>query len=289
MRLWWPRARWVAVGGVLTLVLTPMAGLATARKPAGRRYTHPTRVNNRFYPLRPGTRYVLVGSARVHGRRVHHREVLIVSDATKVIDGVRTVVIWDRDYYRGALSEGELTFQAQDDRGAVWNFGEYPEEFSSRHITAPDTWIAGLQRARPGILMLANPDTGSPSYRQGWAPSIGFADHAKVIATGLRVCVPAGCYRHVLKTREGDPTDTTSHQLKYYAPGLGSIKVGFSGGGDEEKLALRSVKLLGEEAREAADRRVLAIDRRGYRVSPRVYGRTAPAVLERRHPPAFTG
>jgi hypothetical protein len=266
-----------------------MAGLATAHEPRGHPFTHPTRVNNRFYPLRPGTRYDLVGSARLHGRRVHHHEVLIVSDATKVIDGVRTVVIWDRDYYRGVLSEGELTFQAQDDRGAVWNFGEYPEEFSSRHITAPDTWIAGLQRARPGILMLANPRPSGPRYRQGWAPSVGFADHAKVIAAGLRVCVPAGCYRHVLKTREGDPTDTTSHQLKYYAPRLGTIKVGFSGGGDQEKLALLSVKLLPEEAREAVDRRVLAIDHRGYRVSPRAYGRTPRAVLGTGQPPAFTG
>ena len=244
----------------------------------GRHFSHPTRIDNRFYPLRPGTRFLLVGSAREHGRRVRHREVLIVSDATKTIDGVRTVVIWDRDYYRGRLREGELTFQAQGDHRAVWNFGEYPEEFSHGHVTgAPDTWIAGLQRARAGILMLARPRVGRPRYRQGWAPSVGFADVAKVRARGLHVCVPSGCYSHVLKTEEGDPVDRSSHQFKYYAPGVGNIKVGFSGGGDEEKLELVSVTKLRPRARAAVDRRVLAIDRRGYRVSPRVYGRTPRA------------
>ncbi|MFL5821835.1 MAG: hypothetical protein ACJ764_00170 [Solirubrobacteraceae bacterium] len=253
------------------------------------RFSHPTRIDNRFYPLRPGMRFVLVGSAREHGGRVRHREVFIISDATKKIDGVRTVVIWDRDYYRGRLREGELTFQAQGDGGAVWNFGEYPEEFSRGHVTgAPDTWIAGLQRARAGVLMPDRPRLGQPAYRQGWAPSVGFADVAKVHATGLRVCVPAGCYRHVLETEEGDPTDRSSHQFKYYAPGVGNVRVGFSGGGDEERLELVSAGRLSAGDMAEVDRRVLAIDHRGYRVSPHVYGRTLRARVRGRGT-GFTG
>jgi hypothetical protein len=243
-------------------------------------FSHPTRIDNRFYPLRTGTRLVLVGSARRHGHRVGHREVFIVSDVTKVIDGVRTVVIWDRDYYAGALTEGELTFQAQDDRGRVWNFGEYPEEFVHGRVTgAPDTWIAGLARARAGILMNSRPRLGTPAYRQGWAPAVGFADVAKVYATGKRVCVPAGCYDGVLETEEGDPVDRSSHQFKYYAPGVGNVAVGFAGGGEEERLELVSLTRLSAPARAAVDRHVLAIDRRGYRVSRHVYGRTAPATV----------
>jgi hypothetical protein len=192
------------------------------------------------------------------------------------------VVVWDRDYYRGSLGEGELTFQAQDRRGAVWNFGEYPEEYSHGRLTgAPDTWIVGLKRSRRGVAMPARPRLGMRTYRQGWAPSVGFADVAKVRATGLRVCVPTGCYRHVLETEEGDPSDRSSHQFKYSAPGVGTIKVGFAGGGDEEKLTLVSLSVLDGQARAAVDRRVLAIDRRGYRVSPRVYGRTPRAHVRR--------
>jgi hypothetical protein len=266
------------VAALIGLCAAVLAGVGSS--PAAPSFSHPSRIDNRLYPLRPGTRLVLVGSARVHGRRVEHREVFIVSDATKLIHGVRTVVIWDRDYYRGALTEGELTFQAQDDRGRAWNLGEYPEEFAyGRPTGAPDTWIAGLARARAGILMPARPWLGTPTYRQGWAPAVGFADVAQVRATGLRVCVPAGCFAGVVETEEGDPTDPSSHQFKFYAPGVGNVLVGFAGGGDRERLELVSVTRLSGSARAQVDRQVLAIDRRGYRVSPRLYGRTAPATL----------
>jgi hypothetical protein len=53
--------------------------------------------------------------------------------------------------------------------------------------------------------------------------------------------------------------------------------VEFAGGGEQEELELVSVSRLSAGDRAAVDRAVLAIDRRGYRVSPGVYGRTAPA------------
>jgi hypothetical protein len=108
---------------------------------------------------------------------------------------------------------------------------------------------------------------------------VGFADVARVRAAGLRVCVPAGCFGGVLETEEGDPTDPLSHQFKYYAPGVGNVMVGFRGGGDQEQLKLVSVSRLSSAARAAVNREVLAIDRRGYRINPRGYGRTAPAQL----------
>ena len=40
-----------------------------------------------------------------------------VTDLSKVIDGVRTLVIWERDYTAGQLSEPELAFFAQDNAG----------------------------------------------------------------------------------------------------------------------------------------------------------------------------
>jgi hypothetical protein len=73
----------------------------------------------------------------------------------------------------------------------VWNLGEYPEEYEHGRLRgAPDTWIAGLSRARAGVLMLADPRVGTPSYLQGWAPDIEFADRARVLRTGVRSCVP---------------------------------------------------------------------------------------------------
>ena len=58
--------------------------------------------------------------------------IFTVTDLTKEINGVRTVVLWDRDINAGKLLEGELAMWAQDDDGNVWLLGEYPEEYDER-------------------------------------------------------------------------------------------------------------------------------------------------------------
>jgi hypothetical protein len=89
------------------------------------------RVDNPWYPLVPGTQYLLEGRANRGEGRQPHRVIFTVTDLTKVIDGVRPVVIWDRDINEGQLEESELAFQAQDNDGNVWLHGEYPERWTT--------------------------------------------------------------------------------------------------------------------------------------------------------------
>jgi hypothetical protein len=265
---------------------TAAPGGAAAARPATERdfdrrnFTHPTRIDNRWTPLVPGTQYVFEGRAnRGHGRRPH-QVITTVTDLTKVIDGVRTVVIWERDINAGRLLEGELAFQAQDDDGNVWNLGEYPEEYAGGRVDgAPDTWIAGVAGAHGGIMMRAAPAPGTSSYRQGFAPTIEFADRAKVLRAGLHDCVPVRCFDNVLMTDETNPNEPADgHQRKSYAPGIGTIRAAPAGGREREVLVLTRVDRLDPEALAAARRRALAADRRGYAVSRTVYARTPPAV-----------
>jgi hypothetical protein len=59
--------------------------------------------------------------------------------------------------------------------------GEYPEEYEDgRFKTAESTWFSGLEGAKPGGLMRANPRPGTPSCMQGVARRIEFQDRAKV-------------------------------------------------------------------------------------------------------------
>jgi hypothetical protein len=241
-------------------------------------FTAPTRIDNRWSPLTPGTQLTLAGRSDRGEGRVAHRVIFTVTDVTKVIDGVRTLVVWDRDINAGRLLEEELAFQAQDDAGTVWNVGEYPEvRRRGKLVGAPDTWISGLDGAVAGVAMPARPRPGTPSYRQGWAPAIEFADRARVLGTGRRACVPAGCFGNVLETDEWNPTEHGAHERKYYARGVGNVRVGFAGGKERETLALLHVKRLGPAALAKARARVLALDRRAYTVSKAVYGRTPPA------------
>jgi hypothetical protein len=102
-----------------------------------------------------------------------------------------------------------------------------------------------------------------------------------VAGTRRQVCVPAGCYANVLVTEEWSPDEPAARQIKYYAPGVGNVRVGFKGEGQREALALLRVEHLDSVARARASKQALALDRRGRAVSRNVYGRTAPATSSR--------
>ena len=89
-------------------------------------FTNSAHVDNKWLPLVPGTQFVLEGRANRGGGLLPHRVVLTVTDLTKVIHGVRAVLLWDRDFQNDRLEEAELAFHAQDRFGNVWNLGEYP-------------------------------------------------------------------------------------------------------------------------------------------------------------------
>ncbi|MDQ1720734.1 MAG: hypothetical protein QOI26_468 [Pseudonocardiales bacterium] len=240
------------------------------------------RIDNRWFPLAPGTNSVLSGTVLGDDGRLHpHKIVSTVSRVTKRLDGITTLVVFERDYEDGALQESELAFVAQDDDGTVWNVGEYPEEYEDGQLAgAPSTWISGIDHARAGISMPARPAMGKPAYLQGSAPSVEFRDCGRVTQRGHRLCGPIRCYNDVLVIDEWAPLEPEGgHQLKYYARGVGVIQVGATSGVNQEVLKLTSRTTLSRAALAAIDRQVLAQDRRGYRISTDVYRRTPRARL----------
>jgi hypothetical protein len=243
--------------------------------------SHPN-IDNQFFPLVPGRNIIMSGTVLGEDGLLHaHQIVTTVTGVTKLLDGVQTLVVFDRDYEDGQLQESELAFEAQDTRGAVWNVGEYPEEYEDGKLAgAPSTWISGIDRATAGVSMLAQPRVGGRAYLQGSAPSVEFRDCAKVSQTGQSLCVQGHCYSNVLVIDEWAPLDPEGgHQLKYYAPGVGGIRVAAAGGASQEVLDLISFTMLSQATLAKVNAQVLAQDRRGYRISPDVYGRTPPAVL----------
>ena len=243
------------------------------------KFSRSTRIDNRWSPLTPGMQFTFEGRANRGQGRLDHRVVFTVTDLTKVIDGVRTVVLWDRDFNAGQIVETELAFFAQDDDGNVWLLGEYPEEWEDGTFSAaPDVWFSGIQDAKAGVMMRAAPKLGTTSYYQGLAPEIEFADKAKVYQMGLRNCVPLGCYDDVMVTDEWNALDKAdAHQRKFYAPGVGNIRVGFAGGTEQEELVLVKLSHLDAGALAQAREEALKLEQRAYRVRKDVYGPTQPA------------
>jgi hypothetical protein len=236
-------------------------------------------VDNALFPLRPGTQLIFSGSTVEENQRLDHRLVFTVTDLIKVIGGVPTTVVWDRDFSAGQLVEAELAFFAQDGDGNVWQLGEYPEEYENGRLAGNPVWIHGFRGARAGLSMKAEPRPRTPSYSLGWGPAVEFNDRAKVLTMGRRTCVPFGCFADVLVVDEFNPDEPGKHQLKYYAPGVGNVRVGWSGRNEtsKEKLVLVDVVWLGPEAVARARRAALKLEAHAYRVSKGLYGRTPPS------------
>ncbi|MGQ0685511.1 hypothetical protein [Bradyrhizobium sp.] len=237
-----------------------------------------TKIDNKWFPLQPGMQWTYEGVTREGNKRVPHRVVQTVTDLTNVVNGVRAIVVWDVDYKDGELQESEIVFFAQDKDGNVWQLGELVEIYEEGEFVGAHAWIAGLEGASAGIMMKADPQLGTPSYSQGYAPApVNWSDRAKVDQIGQKSCVPSGCYKDVLVIAESSTKEgQDAKQLKYYAPGVGYIRVGWKGRQEKlrEKLELREVGKLTPDALAKARDEALAIEKRAY-----LYGRTPPVEL----------
>jgi hypothetical protein len=263
----------------VTTTTPPRAAVEATEKDFDRNnFDRSTVVDNEWFPLKPGTQLVFEGSAKTEEGPIRRRLVFTVTDLTKVVDGVRNVVVWERDFNDGELTEAELAFFAQDDHGNVWHFGQYPEEYEGGKLVGAPAWIAGREGAKPGVSMRAKPRAGTSAYAQGLGPKVNWTDRARVHKTGQKTCVPAGCFSDVLVTDENTLDEPDAHQLKYYARGVGNVRVGWAGSDTEqETLLLTKRHQLGPAELAEARREVLELEQRAYRLRKNVYGHTPPA------------
>jgi hypothetical protein len=235
-----------------------------------------TNIDNPWYPLKPGTRRVLSGTTEQSGLSFPHRIEFTVTDLTKVIQGVRTIVVYVEDYSENDLVEAELAFFAQDNDGNVWYLGEYPEEYENGRFVEAPAWIAGLKGAKAGIKMKAEPTEGT-SYSQGWGPAVNWTDYGRVDQLGQQVCVALECYQNVLVIAESSLAESDAFQLKYYAQGVGEVQVGWRGT-DATKETLELVVFDQLTENELAEVRIKALnlEQSALKHSKEVYAMTSP-------------
>src|SRR3989441_2568257 len=85
------------------------------------------RVDNPWFPLRPGTTLVYRGVK--DGKP--SRDVVHVTGQTRRIAGVTCTAVADRLYLGGRLEERTTDWYAQDKAGNVWYFGEATAELDA--------------------------------------------------------------------------------------------------------------------------------------------------------------
>ncbi|MEK6272485.1 MAG: hypothetical protein AABM42_07535 [Actinomycetota bacterium] len=235
-------------------------------------FGNPATGANEFLPLEPGTQTTREGFVNVGSRRLPHRVVTTVTDVSKEIAGVRTVVILDQDFNGGQIAEQALDFVAEDKQGNVWSLGSYTESYEGgQFVNASDAWLAGVNGATPGVLMLADPQPGTPEYTESAIPG-GEVSTSQVAETGQSQCVPFKCYKDVLVIEEG------GGEYKYYAPGVGQIKTEpLSGDGKQEVEDLINLTQLSPRGLAEVSAEVLKLDRNAPGQAPDVFGDAAAA------------
>ena len=190
-----------------------------------------TVIDNPYLPLIPGTTFIYEGSGGAEGK---HVEVVVTGD-TRTILGVECVQVRDTVFEDGAVVEDTLDWYAQDDEGNVWYFGEAVLDYEDGYVFSIDgSFVAGENRAKPGIIMPASPEPGD-FYRQEFDIS-NAEDLAEVLGVDESVIVPFGAFDHCLKNEEFAPLEPGIFEHKYYAPGIGNVLIVDLQSGDRTEL-----------------------------------------------------
>lgn len=176
------------------------------------------RVDNPYFPMLPGARWVFEGE---DDGEVEHVEVTVL-DETKVVMGITTVVVRDRVEVGGELVEDTFDWFAQDRDGNVWYLGEAVQDYENGEPSSTaGSWEAGVDGAQPGIVMPAQPGVGA-AIRQEFYPGEA-EDMFEILSVSESKTVPAGTFEAVVKTEDWSPLEPQAIENKYYAPGVGLI------------------------------------------------------------------
>jgi hypothetical protein len=224
--------RLLLTSAALAAIAIPGAGEAAAQMPGPDSFT--TKIDNPYWPMRPGSRWVY---RETDSEGARQRVVVTVTRRTKLIaNGVRARVVHDVVREDGELVEVTDDWYAQDRRGRIWYLGEDTTEYENgRPVSKEGSFEAGVDGAQAGIIMLARPRVGM-RYRQEFYE--GHAeDRARIMSLRERAEVPFGFFRPVLMIREENPLEPRVLEYKFYARGVGPVlAVSVSGGSDREEL-----------------------------------------------------
>ncbi len=210
-----------------TVLASAPSGLAASLPPSAAEVTATLdgthfvrRVTNRYFPLVPGTTFIYGGQA--HG--VPLQDILRVTADTRVILGVTTIVVTETLAFDGRLAETSSRWYAQDTQGNVWILGcnstQYEDGVTVGHS---GSWEAGVEGARPGLAVQANPHEGD-TYEEGYARGV-HETRATVMRVDMGRAVPYGSFYRVLKIGEQTPLSPNAVLRKYYALNVGLILV----------------------------------------------------------------
>jgi hypothetical protein len=180
------------------------------------------RGHNPYFPLTPGL--------KIHLSDGSESVVLSVLDEIKVVDGVETRVVEERETENGELVEISRNYVAIDaTTGDVYYFGEDVDIYEDGKVASHDgAWLAGVNGVGFGLIMPGRPTLGDRFYLED-AP--GAVERVEIKDLHAEIETPLRRFADLVYILEHDVLDGgQSH--KWFAAGIGMV-------GDDEMRAIK--------------------------------------------------
>ncbi len=170
----------------------------------------------KYFNLKPGFQIVLASQ--------DSNLTITVLDETRVINGITTRVVEEREEINGKLAEVAHNYFAIDSStGDVFYFGEEVDFYRQDVIVGHSgAWIAYEKGNKPGLIMPGTPKAGM-KYYQELAPGVAM-DRAKIISISENFKTEAGEFSDCLITQESSKISPTDIEYKTYCPGIGIVQ-----------------------------------------------------------------
>ena len=206
------------------------------------------RVTNPYFPLDIGSEWEFHSATQVIKVRA--------TNATKLIDDVRCIVVRDEVFEKSVIIEGTNDWFAQAKDGNVWYCGEETATFDTfkgdrpmrPELTSIDgSFKAGRDGDKPGIIFQASPAPGQVYIEES---SLGNAEDGTEILSvdyaygknpKLDELVPPKlakllCAGNCVVTKNFSTIEPDTFERKYYAPGIGVFLEVEPGSGEVVRL-----------------------------------------------------
>jgi hypothetical protein len=207
-------------GPAARLMAAPVAGANTANvlsvarcAPGAGGFT--IAFTNTYFPAPVGRQWVYEGEE--DGAEVALQ--ITVLNMTRVIAGVTTRVIEEREWEDDELLEVSWNYYAQASDGSVCYYGEDVDIYEEGGITHEGAWCAATPGNLPGIFVPGDPQPGQ-TFAMELAPGIA-EDQGKVVGSGP-VTVPFGRFTETLRIEESNPLES-GKGWKVFAAGVGMV------------------------------------------------------------------
>jgi len=163
---------------------------------------------------------------RLEYRDGNNTDTLTVLNETKVIDGVETRVLEDREMKNGAPVEVTRDYYAIDpSTNDVYYFGEDVDTYKNGKVAGHEgAWLSGVNGAKFGLMMPGAPKKGQKFYQEQ-APGAGM-DRAEILALDEKVTTPAGTFDNCIHVVETSDLEKSMRDHRWYRAGIGQVKDG---------------------------------------------------------------